>query len=883
LLRLDPKIRALLAGGACLVTATRQRATAVRLAYAAAEVLDGHRVWHSPDVLAYGAWLEREWSSEGGGRQRLLRPAEEWLLWREVALEAARDHSPLFPDSITEGLRRASGLLREYAIPVAALRGLPGSEALLLSRAVEAFERRCAAGGVRAAVDLPTELGAAARAVMPPHRAGDGPRTPRQRQLGFETVPGPAPRARVALAAAPDADQELEMIAEWAERSLARDPTHRLLIVLPDLPGRGAQLARVLHAALAPADGFGAAAAGGTPAFALEGGVPLGRHPAVAHALEGLTFCTEGLEFARLSAWLRAPFWADLPATDRARLDRWLRGRGQVRFAPRSLLETLRLAPAECDLTAAGLQARLRAALEALGGGSGPPRLWAERFRAALEALGWPGRVSPSSAEAQLLARFIELLREFGGMGFASPAQRAREALALLRDLAARVPFEAASGDTPVTVTDSIDDPVVRYDGIWVAGLQAEVWPPPARPDPFIPWSLQRAAGIPEATASAQLARARHALERWRAASDELVLSYAQQIEGITTLASPLLAAPDVQPFEPRRARPSFAARLRSTLPQEEFLDDQGPAWPGGQPLPGGARALELQNQCAFRAFAELRLGAVPLEEPVRGVDPRLRGQLLHHALEQLWRELGDSQGLAALGEATLAATIERCVRAAARELLESAGGDFDPRLVEREIERSVRLLGALCALERSRPAFTVESVELRRRVALPGAALELRLDRVDRLADGSRVILDYKSGRAVPQRWLEEPLSHPQLLAYLLAVEGEVSALATVHVGRAGVEFRGIALAGGLLPKVGVGGRGAAAPSADAWARQLATWRAIARRLASEFVAGDARVEPIAGACKHCPLPALCRISERPEQAERGAEDEAEGEARDD
>jgi probable DNA repair protein len=873
----------LLAGGACLVTATRQRATAVRLAYAAGEVGDGRRVWRSPDVLAYGAWLEREWNSDGGGRQRLLRPAEEWLLWRDVALEAARDQSPLFPDSMTEGLRRASGLLREYSIPAAALDGLPGSEVLLLRRAIEAFERRCAAGGVRAAVELPTQLGAAARALTPPYRAGDGPLTPRQRELGFGTAPVPAQRARVALAIAPDADQELELIAEWAERSLARDPTRRLLVVLPDLPERGPQLARVLRGGLAPGEGFGTAGAGGTPAFVLEGGAPLGRHPAVAHALEGLTVCIERLEFARLSAWLRAPFWADPAPTDRARLDRWLRGRGQVSFAPLTLLETLRLAPAEAGPAAAGLQTRLRAAVEALGGGAGPPRLWAERFRAALEALGWPGLVAPTSAEAQLLARFVELLREFGSIGFGAPAERAREALALLRDLAARVPFEAASGDAPVTVTDSIDDPVVGYDGIWVAGLQAEAWPPPARPDPFIPWPLQRTAGMPEATAIAQLARARHALERWRAASDELVLSYARQIEGITTLASPLLAAPDVQPLEPRTARPSFATRLRSTLPQEEFPDDQGPAWPGGQSLPGGARALELQNQCAFRAFAELRLGAVPLEEPVRGVDPRLRGQLLHHALEQLWRELGGSQGLAARDEAALEATIERCIRAAARELLESGGGDFDPRLVEREIRRSLRLIAALCALERSRPAFTVEAVELRRRVALPGAALELRLDRVDRLADGSRVILDYKSGRATPQRWFEEPLSHPQLLAYLLAVEGEVSALATAHVARSGVEFRGMANAAGLLPKVGVGARGGAAPSAEDWARQLAAWRTVARRLAAEFIAGDARVQPIAGACKHCHLPALCRISERPEQAERGAEDETESEARDD
>ena len=52
----------------------------------------------------------------------------------------------------------------------------------------------------------------------------------------------------------------------------------------------------------------------------------------------------------------------------------------------------------------------------------------------------------------------------------------------------------------------------------------------------------------------------------------------------------------------------------------------------------GGARLLELQAACPFRAQAELRLGARALEEPGVGVDAAERGDLIHRALAVLWQ-----------------------------------------------------------------------------------------------------------------------------------------------------------------------------------------------------------------------------------------------------
>jgi hypothetical protein len=44
-------------------------------------------------------------------------------------------------------------------------------------------------------------------------------------------------------------------------------------------------------------------------------------------------------------------------------------------------------------------------------------------------------------------------------------------------------------------------------------------------------------------------------------------------------------------------------------------------------------------------------------------------------------------------------------------------------------------------------------------------------------------------------------------------------------------------------------------------WSEQLAHWRIVIDRLVGQFVAGVSDVDPRAGACRLCHLPALCRI----------------------
>jgi hypothetical protein len=264
-----------------------------------------------------------------------------------------------------------------------------------------------------------------------------------------------------------------------------------------------------------------------------------------------------------------------------------------------------------------------------------------------------------------------------------------------------------------------------------------------------------------------------------------------------------------------------------------------------------------------------------------------MRGQLLHAALQKLWVRLRDSKGLAALSEAALDATIQRCVEEAADETVRrspspkprvaapnDAQGDLfgEPQrspALSRECRRATRLIRALCAVERERAPFRVESTELDSKLTLKGAELRIRIDRVDALESGGRAILDYKSGRRTIADWYGERPSHPQLLAYLAALGDDVVAMATVNVTAREVRFDGIANSAELLPKVkGVEGAFGTDPL-DAWPTRRAEWLARVEQMAADFLAGRAVVDPKPGACDYCHVASICRIADRAETSD--------------
>ncbi len=832
----------------------------------------GHTLWRTPRIQTFGQFaegvLQENWARTNLP-DRLLPAGAEWACLRELRRDAggAAEARALLNSVRTLHDWRISGTPR-------ALGASPESE--LLIQALAALEHQAIVQGRRPLrtwldeLPLPTGKLLTIGATNLPTAQQDT-----LRRLGAQTIAASPKTAPVAIATAQDDEHELDLIASWCRAELERDPQRRLLIVDAKLRQRRGLYERLLSQTLAPSEWLASAARTASTVFSIEGGRPLSEFPLIAHALLTLRLLTGRLRFDEVVRWLRMPFLDGGDVMAGAQVEAMLRAGRALEFSAAELAAVLDRSPGGTGPTS--LAMKLRQAVAILAGNRRTPAGWSPRLLSALRQLGWHGARVLRSDEQQTVNRWHALLDEYSALGPWLSQATAGEAVATLADLAGERNFDPASVEAPVTVSESHDDPAVRYDGIWVAGLDAAQWPAAPRPDVFIPLRLQVAAGVPWASAAAQTTAARQALASWRASTDKLVCSWARLEGDAHRSASPLLAhLRDRLDHTPEAVAVPLALALHQ--PGLELFEDQrGTAVNTGRPVAGGVKSLTLQSECGFRAYGELRLGAEPLETPAPGLDRRERGMLLHKALELVWIKLEGHFELVATDAQVLRPTIADSVTAAVIFVFRGHVPVELALAVEREKFRLERLILNLLDRERSRAPFMIEKLEARREVRIAGGVFDLRIDRIDRLEGGGFAILDYKSGEPRSLRWQGEPMRDPQLLAYLMAERGrDVVALANVSLANGRAKFTGKSSHKGLLPGVDGPNPNKVPPEhiEAAWQQDTERWLHGVQLLAAAYIDGQAPVQPAPDVCRYCHLTTLCRRVELANTEESLTED---------
>lgn len=826
-------------------------------------------VWRTPDVVTWSVLIERMFTLDrqaGRTDRRWLDDGAARLAWERLVERDPHASDVIAPEGLGRTAHRSWRLLHDYRIPLDALDPSDGPEVMAFIRWAEEFRAWLDTGGWIDAAQAPNRV----------HPVSAGSRL---RFVGFDTLtPGqaafierlqaagvevvveasPLPVARTICVAAQDRDAELDMAARWAGLRLDHAQGRRLAIVVPGLAQARAQVRRTLDRVFSPT----ATVCGGPPpesqAYELAAALPLSDRPVVAAALEWLgAFCNE-TSLAACGALLRSAFCrgANTEASERAALDAWIRRHeapdlGLARLAGHA-------ARRRCPAAAALIQSGLAATQD--WPRRGLPSVWSKLFFELLQVIGWPAE-DLDSGEHQARQRWQALLGEFGAHDDVLGPVTAGRALGLLRDMAESTLFEPQEIQAPLLVIDPETCAGMSFDALWVCGLDAAQWPPAASPDPFLPRTWQARRGVPGATAEISAAQARCTLDRLCASAPEVILSVPSFEDEAPLLPSALLAgieatAAPVSWAQPALARAVFAARPAPVV----IADGAMPVIGAGEHAAGGAKLLELQAACPFRAGAELRLGARALEEPSLGLDAAARGNLVHDVFARLWGDVRTSAAMGALTAGERAARLQAAIAAELAPLRREANAVLQ-RLLDLEARWLERHALELLDCDLARPEFTVEHVETDHTVELGGLSLRLRVDRVDRLADGSYAVIDYKTGgNAEPKAWLDERPQLPQLPLYVEAFgSANVSAVAFGRVRAGETGFVGLARDAGVFP-------GCKAPPKKyaSWGELLAAWHRRLATLAREFASGDARLAPNpANACRYCHLPGLCRIGE--------------------
>lgn len=834
----------------------------------------GRELWPTPRVRDFGSWLREQHLRRqfaDSSTPRCLTDVEERELWRAVVLDADSGQQFLEPAGAARAAAQARRAIFEYDIPLRAVADYGSEESRTLFDWIERFGQRCRALGCISAEQLPRiadRARASAERTAEPIAWIESPawrpaaRRWLQSHAGVALQPCAAPNlGSPHVLRAGSSDAELAAMAEWARSNLQATQGFRAWICIPDLRLRRLELVDALDAALAPQRFALDGAEPGAP-YAVAGGTPLADYPPARAAL-GLLSAGEGaVSFEQWSALLRAPDLqaAAAEAVAAARLDMALRSRAP---SEQWLEDWLALAErvARADrLGPVGALERLHAAARILAElrGNHPVSRWIALWIRAFEAGPWSLRHRWSSAEYQSAERFRELLGSLAAADFLFGTQSRRSAEGIVRRAARDTAFQAQTGIPPIWVSGQLTDPWLAYQGLWVAGCSEERWPPPVDPIPLLPVPLQRQYAVIGSAVHSQLQFAEDLQRRWQARAGACVFSCADSGDGRRAAPSPLLRelAPGASDSPLVSApQPHWLELFRCAPELEQLIDERAPAF-GPDELTRGVATLKAQSRCAFRGFAETRLKTSALERPLPGFNDRERGELLHDALEQIWSEVRDSHRLKALEAKTEAALLRESVGLAVDKLCRRR--DPGARWRERERTRMHALLGKWLATERLREPFSVERLEQRAQTAQhAGLPFTVRLDRVDRLEDGARVLIDYKSGSAA-RDWRGERPDNPQLPIYALLLPERLAAVAYGKINAADCCFVSETERSGIFKP---GGAKTKLEGMSSFADLLQVWSRRIERLAAEFAEGRAAVDPTSSACQSCRLHGLCRV----------------------
>ena len=823
-----------------VVTPNKRLSQELQREFDSHQIAKGLTVWEAPDILPFGAFVERLWedalySDLGESLPLLLTEAQEQRLWEEILAD-----SGLFavPQTAAQ-CREAWSLINAWHIGP----GQGSEDALTFSQWLSVYKKQTARDIDAArlpdlmmkhlgSLKTPKLLVAYAYDVLPPQT-----RDFLEKLQFVECVPEKRTSSCI-RASFPSSKHEIEAAAKWA-RARLEEGKARIGVVIPDLQQRRREAVRSFSRVMQP--GYNLPGAVKTPMpFNFSLGEPLSNYPIVDFALGFLELVFEPVDFTRASQLIRSPFLggADSELAARARLDARLRKSHGATVSLPKLIAAVEACPL------------LRRHLEAVYAVPQPKERsagdWARHFSALLDAAGFPGERALDSDEFQTRAKWHEVLGEFSKLERTSKEMSASEAHAFLRRLCEDTLFQPESPDAPIQVLGVLESAGLRFDGLWVSGLTDEAWPLAARPNPFIPIALQKKAGIPQASAEASLELDRRLTEEWRGAAQEVVFSFPLKEKDRDLSPSPLIL--DVMEFSLSiPGYPRYRDLLFESRRLESFEDYKAPKVVAAQ-VQGGTRVLSDQAACPFRAFAIHRLGAKPLEEPAPGPDARDRGSLVHALMKFLWTELK--------GSASLSKDPGPAITRAAAEAVKEV--ELEGRLAELERERLAKVAREWLEVEKRRAPFEVISTEEKTTLRVAGLEFSARIDRIDRLEGGGHVLIDYKTGGNPGTRHWEGPRpDDPQLPLYAAAVPGDLDAVAFAKVKTGEMKFIGYARAEHLVPSV--------KPPPD-WPALLEGWKKDAEALGAAFAAGDARVDPKEAlkTCRLCELHTLCRVYEK-------------------
>lgn len=668
-----------------------------------------------------------------------------------------------------------------------------------------------------------------------------------------------------------DSRSELEHIALQVKEALEKRPSTRIAILTNDTFTDQKALRRVMDRLLMPGSLIDPLC--DKQSIALPG-VPLSDWPMIQQALQLLSHAgKKRLPFNDFSTLLFSP-WLD--GFDEERLER-AAFEAALRQQNRHHISLIHLIQSE----QLDHLPRLKAVITALSGWESASRTsvkWVKSVHLLLQSIGLiqaglDHQSSRRSGEIRQMNKFKDVLTSLIAADAILNQTSWAQFQSILRTACSQSRLAPPTLYPNILVLPLGQIAGLRFDHIFVIGMDAQAFPAIDKPQPLLPLSIQRKHQIPMSSGSVQYDSAKWLWSQLLSSAPHIDISYCRQHDERQLKPSSFVQGlPEQTPLSVANSAPA--------VEMESFNDLQLIPLQNAEKIRGGTQVIKNQSDCPFRAFVAHRLNLVSLGQTSPGLEPTTKGSLIHSALEMIWKQLKNQQTLLSLPDSDKKILIEQAIDHAWQRDQNETTGTKAGAIERFERKRMAKLLSQWLDLEATRPPFEVIAIEKLFELNLPEDSqqklqMRIKADRMDRDSHHHNIVIDYKTGRQQsPAKWLGERMEQPQLPLYAVAAglnEHDAVAFATL---RSGDQMRFEGLAGENIDIKGIEPCDGKYKRPDSWQEVMDGWRENLNHLAQEFVDGRSDVAPRnSAACAYCTFEALCRVEETGFETDTGDE----------
>lgn len=912
-----------LSSGRLVLTSNQRLASRISTAYAQNCNELGLSVVASPRVYAINHWIEQGWKRlliTGDSlalQQKPLSNFQEQQLWEQVISTTSSESGEILgsallrPSSAAKITAGAYKLLVEWRQDISdeklrvAFQNDEDASALLAW--IDAFEKRCKDNKWMASCrNTERVLSAYETGVL----ASEGEIV----GIGFEDMPPllmalvqsagqfehyerHAAAGDVSITSCDSADQEIVAAAIWAKQVLKNQTDASVAIVIPALSEQRQSVQRVLQEVFAPdhsqpVDKNGVINRRKNLPFNFSAGYPLIEAPVIRAALDALSLASRSIELDTLLGLCQSPFYC-LVNEDSDRISTIITALyhqreteiSTARFrqivervsADSNQLNDLDHTEPEEWPFASALQN-----IAALTAGSASSRLrpieeWLDLFNKILSAVGWPGNRKLDSVEYQQASQWQQAMKSLAAQQLVVGPLYLEDAIYQLRSILTQIIFQPQSSDSSLQVLGTLEAAGLQFTHLWLMSMSDKQWPSAPSPNPLLPYALQRELAMPHATAERELGYAQNLSSRFIHSAQHIVVSSPNVIDETPAAISSLFKGYQKKTLNEVLGRgligltPKHEIRLKhfESKREQDYQAGDAPNVTEEETIRGGSNIFASQSACPFRAYASHRLGLQSLPESQLGLNAADRGSLLHRALELIWQKLKTQQVLLLLGQDEQEKLCAEVSRYTLEEFCQARAPSMGLRYKQLEISRIERLLADWLDVEKERTNFEVEMLEGKKQFHFDKLKIEARIDRIDRLDDGSMLIIDYKTGKSSVSKWWGDRPDEPQLPLYSMLIDTEGKSVGGIAFGQVRAE---------KCQLIGVGSDQQPEPTlrwqvknqtdsgATDWDQLKQHWIKTLTELANDFIQGKAHVDPksVSLSCQYCDFSSICRVGHK-------------------